>query len=178
VSRTQCPEYHVSFGSPMSASWGHSMAVGYSDPRGLKSACLRSWVHGMGLCVRKRALPDAGRAGAGTISWMTRRARRSNATCWSSDRSVFLLFWPRNWDRVKSSNVFSPCSQKSCPRRRRRLVSAKSSQSPPPRSCPPPTTSWCLERQRLSLLRDYLLTLAVNSRFSHGLVQMVQYGPI
>jgi hypothetical protein len=34
------------------------------------------------------------------------------------------------------------------------------------------------ERQRRSLLRDYLLTLAVNSRFSHGLVQMVQYGPI
>jgi hypothetical protein len=35
-----------------------------------------------------------------------------------------------------------------------------------------------LERQRRSLLRDYLLTPAVNSRFSHGLVQMVQYSPI
>ena len=34
------------------------------------------------------------------------------------------------------------------------------------------------QRQRRSLLRDYLLTLAVNSRFSHGLVQMVQYGLI
>jgi hypothetical protein len=32
--------------------------------------------------------------------------------------------------------------------------------------------------QRRSLLRDYLLTLVVNSRFSHGLVQMGQYGPI
>ena len=27
------------------------MSLGYGDPRGLKSACLRSWVHGMGLCV-------------------------------------------------------------------------------------------------------------------------------
>jgi hypothetical protein len=35
-----------------------------------------------------------------------------------------------------------------------------------------------LKRQRRSHLRDYLLMLAVNARFSHGLVQMVQYGPI
>jgi hypothetical protein len=82
------------------------MGLGYGDPRGLKSACLRSWVHGMGLCVSDRyhsrmqpdsqdgtwslrvfvsmdvsfTLPDAGRAGAGTIFWMTRRALCSNAT--------------------------------------------------------------------------------------------------
>jgi hypothetical protein len=37
------------------------MAVGYGDPRGLKSACLRSWVHGMGLCVSDLALTHAAR---------------------------------------------------------------------------------------------------------------------
>ncbi len=42
------------------------------------------------------------------VSELPAALRWSNATCWSSDRAVFLLFWPRSWVRVKSSNVFSP----------------------------------------------------------------------